>query len=85
MLTSLLTVSPLLTCRGCIMTERKERSSSEIRITSSEITSWYPMYLQNTMWMQGPALELRLQPLDLRVVGARERYASATRGYASAM
>ena len=32
----------------------------------------WPTYFQNTMWMQGPALELRQQPLEQRLAGARE-------------
>ena len=30
----------------------------------------WPMYFQNTLWMQGPAVELREKPLPERLVEA---------------
>lgn len=55
---------------GNMMQTAMKIKSSQMEQQRKVFETW-PSFLQNTLWMQGPALELREQPVDERLQGAK--------------
>ena len=54
---------------GNIMQQAMKIKGAQMEQDRKRFETW-PSYLQNTLWMQGPALELRELPLEERLVEA---------------